>query len=190
VSVDVKISLDGRSMVFMERIGDASKGVQRQLLRTIDMQNQLTIGFIQKEKLSKRGPDTLGVVTNRLRSSIRATKAELRSDGGIYSMIGSNVVYAGIHEFGFQGDVKVRAHTRRVDQFISEANSTAVFDPASGKISKRKRKPKTTTVEIQVRAHSRKVNMPARHYIRRSIEQRVKDYTVAIGATIDRILNP
>jgi len=83
-----------------ERLLAAAKNFPvAQLARAIDRENQFTVGYIQRNKLSLRGPTTLGVVTNRLRSSIRASKARW-SGTEIESSIGSNLVYAGIHEFG------------------------------------------------------------------------------------------
>lgn len=85
------------------------------IARTMDRENQITVGHIQRDKLSQRGPLTLGVVTNRLRGSIRASKAQIDNSGSkavIVSSIGTNVIYAGVHEYGFRGRVTVRAHTR------------------------------------------------------------------------------
>lgn len=75
--------------------------MQRGIALAMDQENQHTLRHLSENKLRQRGPTTLGVVTNRLRSSIRATAA--RTSGTVVeSAIGSNVVYAAIHEFGGQ----------------------------------------------------------------------------------------
>lgn len=156
-------------------------------MRTIDRENQLTIGEIQSKRLSKRGPQTLGVVTNRLRSSIRAEKASLHGDI-ILTSIGSNVAYAGVHEFGIDETVTVRAHTRRVFKFVQGAATEVTFDPKTGKISRGKVKGKRTSDEINVKEHKRHMQMPARSYIRRTLQERAVNYTVSIGNTVAQLM--
>lgn len=81
-----------RMQTFPERMKDAIRA-------TMDLENELTVGHIQQHRLSQRGPDTLGVVTGRLRRSLRPSKARVIGNA-IVSAIGTNVKYAGIHEFG------------------------------------------------------------------------------------------
>lgn len=73
--------------------------MQQGIARAMDQENQFTIRHLSENKLRQRGPTTLGVVTNRLRSSVRA-KAARTTGEGVESSIGSNVKYAAIHEFG------------------------------------------------------------------------------------------
>lgn len=68
---------------------------------------------------SERGPfpipmAKLGFVSRRLRQSITATQPQIQEGSKTVSIgFGSNVKYFRIHEFGFTGNVPVRAHTRR-----------------------------------------------------------------------------
>ncbi len=82
--------------------------------------------------------------TGRLANSVWSDTA-----GSEYAEVGagSNVNYAAVHEFGFAGVVQVRAHTR-----------SKVFgrDAKNGPFT--------------VPAHSRRVNIPGKHYTRKSIE--------------------
>lgn len=84
-------------------------------------------------------PKKLGVVTGRLRSSI-SRKPAVKRGSRYSSAIGTNVRYAPIHEFGFEGLVNIGAHTRK----------------AFGRI-------------INVRSHGRRVNLPARPFLRPAI---------------------
>ena len=156
------------------------------IAKAIDLQNELSIGVIQKTRLSRRGPDTLGVRTNRLRSSIsRAPATVLPNGSGVVSAIGSNVKYAGAHEYGFAGTVEVRAHTRR--RVITHTTSVAAtFNPLSGKIDKAKKtKRRVDTGEtIQVRAHGMKMRIPQRAYIRTVLAQRAGEYSTAVSEAI------
>lgn len=81
----------------------------------------LITAAVQKERLSGKGPfapslQKLGVgrggkgyAGGRLRQSVRGTDAQI-SGSTVTTSIGSNVSYAAAHEFGFSGQVKVRAH--------------------------------------------------------------------------------
>lgn len=189
MSLQIQISLDPKSKLLFARLANAPALAQQQLARAIDRENLFTVGRIQADRLSRRGPETLGVITNRLRGSIRATKAVVTSGGGIHSSIGSNVVYAGIHEFGFEGGVTVKAHTRRIFEYAQGAATQVVFDSRTGRISRTKAPKRKSTGVIQVRTHTRKVKMPARAFIRRTIEARSGAYSVAIGAALTRIFS-
>jgi phage gpG-like protein len=137
-----------------------------QLARAIDRENQFTVGYIQRNKLSLRGPTTLGVVTNRLRSSIRASKAVNYGDV-IESGIGSNVVYAGIHEFGGT----TRPHV------IEAKNGKALsFRLPSG----------ATICRRRVNHPGSKI--PARHYIENSIRERMPAISEALSKVVLGIL--
>ncbi len=77
---------------------------------------QIIVGMVTEERLTGKGPfpvsdHRLGVVTGRLRQSLRATPARVEGQSVIIG-IGTPVEYARLHEFGWEGDVKVRAHER------------------------------------------------------------------------------
>lgn len=156
----------------------------------MDYENELTIGHAQARKLSRRGPTTLGVVTNRLRSSLNQVSAVV-SGNSVASSIGTNVSYGGLHEFGFVGTVQVKGFTRRRFGLRSAAGAFKVqdtfaeFDTRTGQIKKiRKKKARYQTGEISVRAHTREVKMPERSFIRSSIRERLPDYGATLSARI------
>ena len=130
----------------------------------MDQENELSIGHISQRYLSSRGPRSLGVRTNRLRSSLRRAKARSVSDLGVVSSIGSNVVYLGVHEFGFKGTVNVRSHTRRVTQ-------------AFGRIL-------SAPTSVSVSSHKRKVDIPERAPLRRGVTDRMNHYVRSISEAI------
>lgn len=74
------------------------------IARGLDDANQLTVGVIMHDFLSfpKDSPPTLEGLraqSNRLRGSVRASKAVISGDA-VTASIGSNVKYAPIHEYG------------------------------------------------------------------------------------------
>lgn len=82
----------------------------------------------------------LNVRTGRLQRSINASPV-VEDDGVLVSKVGTNVRYARVHEYGFSGTVSVREHLRQSKQ--GRATS--------------------------VRAHTRKVDLPARSFLRTAL---------------------
>lgn len=103
-------------------------------------------------------PEGTRVQSNRLRSSVRATKTIVLPDR-LESSIGSNVVYAAAQEFGIDDTVTVPAHTR-----------------TRGK----------TRTQAAVKAHTMHMRLPARRMFQKGIEDRIDDYGPAILDTILR----
>lgn len=163
------------------------------LAAAMDRENELTVGHISIKKLSQRGPETLGVVTNRLRSSLRRTKATV-SGNSIASAIGTNVVYAGVHEFGFNGTVNVKGFTRKRSRikfdgkFISKATATAGgMLTKAGKLRKSANASKVDTTET-VRPFTRQMRVKARAPISKGIAERVQAYSDAISKAVTTTL--
>lgn len=66
----------------------------------------------QRQLKGPRSADRLGVVTGTLKRSPRAWMVGDRRPNTQAVVVGTRVPYAAVHEFGFDGDVQVRAHTR------------------------------------------------------------------------------
>lgn len=87
--------------------------------------------------------------TGRLINSIRY---EFFKEGNVEGVqIGSfNVPYAHVHEFGYRGQVSIPAHVRRIDQVYGRS---------------------IPEKSINIRAHSRQMNIPARPYLRPAVKR-------------------
>lgn len=180
------IQFSPRSHALLQRLSQAPAALRQRLAGAMDQENQFTISHIQVRYLSFPkdfiGPvDGLRVRSNRLRSSLWAAKARV-AGGALLSSIGTKVNYAGVHEYGYDGPVQVRAFTRRnraLDVFRTV--TIGEFDLQSGRISRRKAKRERVAQGIsRVRAHSRHVHYAERAPIRRGIADRVPAYTVAL----------
>lgn len=181
--METVIKISDRSARRLQQLADAPAKLGVRLLRVFDYENQITGGHIQQRYLSQRGPDTLGVVTNRLRSSIWASKARI-VDGMLVASIGSNVAYLAPHEYGFDGPVQVRAFTRHakaLDQF-RVVRLGAEFDPATGRITRRarNRQQKVASGIVRVKAHTRHVHYAERAPLRRGIADRLAALQLAV----------
>ena len=93
-----------------------SQGIQKGL----DTANLLVTGIIKRKRLNGQGPfpvsqHRLGHRSRRLVRAFTASRARIVDPKKLVvaSALGSNVSYFGPHEFGFSGQVKVKAHTRK-----------------------------------------------------------------------------
>lgn len=158
----------------------------KEIAKSIDLQNELTIGHIQSKKLSQRGPFTLGVVTGRLRRSVRRAQSKVLADR-VLSAIGTNVRYGGVHEFGYSGAVNVKQHVRHGgagDRFLLGGKViTAAFarriDPQY-----RKKLALAASGWSVVKAHQRTVNIRPRRMFQTGVAERAEDYGRAISEAI------
>ena len=148
----IEIEISGDALALLPRLKDDA-GLGRAIAREMDFQNQLTVAQIQRGHLS--GPTTDSSLSvgkkygNRLRGSVRASKA-FPTATGVESSIGSNVIYAAVHEFGFEGDVQVRPHLR--------SRSTTQSFKFGGKTVRRK----IRGADHGVGTFTRHMNIPAR----------------------------
>lgn len=121
-----------------------------------------------KETAKNKGKNIL-MQSGTLRNSIRITNENAQ---GV--TIGSNVIYAKIHNEGSKETVQVRAHERAIGSVdITELNKRG--------------KPKKKAITTPVKAHSRKMNMPKRQFMGVS-QTLINRQTDMIAATIIKAL--
>ena len=121
-----------------------------------------TLQLTAKVKADKLSGQVLNVRTGRLRRSIHPEVIE--SPGRITGIVGTNVVYAGRHEFG--GTVQVKEHLRTIKQ-------------AWGRPLK---EPKTITVK----AHN--VNVKERSFLRSSLKEMEDQFYQGVDSAVRRAL--
>jgi phage gpG-like protein len=160
-------------IVIPTRIGSALKSLEefpahvlQAIATTLDDENQLTVGHIVQNRMTGTGPfppeeGKLGVRSNVLRRSIRASKASIVGSA-VVSSIGTNIEYAAIHEFG--GVIPPHDIRPRRGKALRFMIGNAVI--TVGKV----RHPGST--------------IPKRAPIARGIEDRTANYRNAVGAAI------
>jgi|GEM_PF-5104526 len=178
------ITLSSNAAEIVAALGRFTPAMQQAIAKALDLQNELSIGAMQRNKLSGPRPDVLGVVSNRLRSSIRKSNAVV-SEMTAESAIGSNVKYAGVHEFGFDSTVQVSAFSRKVQTRNQTEVGVAQVSLADGRIRRRKTAKRTASGVAFVKAHSRHMKMPKRSFIFSTITEREADYSKAVSAAIE-----
>ncbi len=133
----MNITVDIRAEEFLARLAGSEQRLHAELVRVI---NRLSIEVQSSVKSDKLSGQALHARTGTLRRSINRVVTE--APGSIIAQVGTNVVYAHAHEYGFQGSVNVREHARK------SAKGTAT-----------------------VRAHMRNMNVPERSFLRSTLTE-------------------
>jgi phage gpG-like protein len=116
----------------------------------------------------------LGIRTGHYAQSIRASKATI-SGTAIESSIGSNVIYAGVHEFGARIEHKARTGTARLR---TDAHGNLL---RRGNLATFARSGHKRVKEVAYEAGAHTLEIPARAPVTTGIEDRLDDYRSAIS---------
>lgn len=166
--------------------------VHAAVAKALDRENELTVGATVRERMSfpRNTPATmegLRVQTGHLRRTLRRSKAVV-TPNGVISAIGSNVGYFGVHEFGFSGTQTVKQHERKLPTRYRLTTGQSVDHATAGRAGLLTRKGKLRTGlgeampdrYVAVRSHERRVNIPARQMVQRTIRHRMHAYEDSI----------
>lgn len=169
MSLNIKITSNAKEAV--KKLEAFPQKLKLAIVAEMNKQNQLAIGEITRNRLTGKGPfpvseHRLGVVTARLRKSINASNAQITGDT-VQSRIGTNVEYAGVHEFGFSGSIFVNSHTRR--SHLRRIGRRAT---------------RTRIAEAIVTGHGRNVDIPARAAIKTGLDDYEPTYGQGISDAI------
>lgn len=141
------------------------------------MRSALSLGMqklafrAQNERFTGQGPfpvsaRKLGNVSGRLKRELHAEPATI-SGRGYGGRIGAAVKYFGAHEVGFSGVVQVPEHRR--DAYTVKRRAQSRTSKTGKQFSVRANQ--YSVLPGSVRAHSRKMNVPARKPLRTAIEE-------------------
>lgn len=164
--------------------------------KALDLENELSVGAAVRERMSypRNTPPTmegLRVQTGHLRRTLRRSKAVVTANG-VVSAIGSNVGYFGVHEFGFSGNQTVKQHERKLPTRYRLTTGQTVNHATAGRAGLLTRSGKLRAGlgesmpdrYVTVRSHQRRVNLPARAMVRRTVEHRMHAYEDSIRREI------
>ncbi|MEB3207326.1 MAG: hypothetical protein VKK63_00225 [Synechococcus sp.] len=135
------------------------KAMAEAIAGAMNQQNTLLVGYIQRNKLTTRGANSVGVVSGQLRGSVYASVASA-SESEVTSEVGSPIFYAIYQEEGTRPYTIVPRKARVLSWVGQDGN----------------------------RAFAKKVKHPglkARHMFRTAIEERSQDYQDALLAAAD-----
>jgi phage gpG-like protein len=110
---------------------------------------RLTLTLLRNVKANKLSGQVLNVRTGRLRRSINQRMEGLNTEK-VAGYVGTNVVYARPHEYGFKGNVPVKAHLRNIKTAFGKSISP---------------------VTVQVQGYTRKVDTPEKSFLRSALAE-------------------
>jgi phage gpG-like protein len=121
MSAIITVQLSPGALELIEKFKGAPQQIPQAIKRGMDRSLEVVTGRIQEKRLSGIGPypveeHRLGQVTQQLWRSTRATPSTIESTGTqavVAGKIGASVIYAAVHEFGFQGEVQVKTFQRK-----------------------------------------------------------------------------
>lgn len=154
-----------------ERFQSADGKVRSTLSKVIeglaaDLQRHIVTDKLSGQVLHRRTGDLSRSVNYKMTDDLTA-------------VVGANTPYAAFHEYGFTGTEAVRAHLRRSRlQMVAARYNKLGYETRPSKATAR------GTGEIMVKAHSRKVNYPARSYMRTSLEDMRGEIVAKIQAAV------
>lgn len=130
------------------------KRIERGGARTMTVAAFAGVHFLTRWVVTNKllGQSLNRVTGTAIRSITASPRAEQLGDRGGRGVFGSNLDYVRAHNDGFQGEVPVRAHTRKVVRTTSRSTG------------KRLKRAKATGGTATVRAHTRTVNMRRRAF--------------------------
>jgi phage gpG-like protein len=158
------ISVDIRAEAVIARFRHMGARMHDALLREI---TRLSVKLQAKVKDQKLTGQVLHVRTGTLRRSINRV-VEDRGEV-IKAQVGTNVPYAHIHEYGFNGIESVRAHVRRSPRQMAMARYRTNKLGERIEIKGSYNKAGGGEGEINVRAHARHMVMPERSFLRSAL---------------------
>ena len=131
--------------------------------------NRVTIGVQALVKSGKLSGQVLHVRTGTLRRSINQ-EVRYAGSGLIEGIVGTNVEYAHVHEYGFHGTVSVKEHLR-------------MQKVAWGKAMKNPR-------EVTVKAHNMTMNTPGKRFLRDALAENAELIRETYRKAVNRGLQP
>ena len=186
---NLKIELSPEAQKFAEGLPTRPGRALSAVAKALDQANELAKANIENKHLTGQGPfpvseHKLGTVSNRLRKSMWASPALVQGNK-VTSAIGSNVVYAAIHEFGGTIQRKARAGTVRLrtdkdGNLIRQSGNPhlAIFARGSHKRVK----------EVAYKAEAYEIEMPERSPVRTGIAEMQPTYQKLISAAVIKAL--
>lgn len=184
MSATVEFKISGDAQAVLNRL--TGKSVLTAIARELDAQVQLTVAHIVEKRLTGKGPfpvseNRLGERTHLLRNSLRGIKVTVDGDT-ITASIGSNVKYAGVHEFG--GTIK-RVLLAGSVRLATDRKGNLLRQGKNGKLVVFARKSRKSVQTVSFLGGKRfEITIPERAPIRTGIADRQAEIGVAVSKAI------
>ena len=195
MTAQFKINLTPEAEALVANLQAMPANALMAIARAMDQENLITESHIRETRLTGQGPfpveqHRLGRRTGRLRESLASSPAVI-SGNQVVSGIGSNVVYAAVHEFGTtihrkEREQKIRLRTDARGNLMRQLghSNLAVFARSSSGYAHNRFKEST----VKVGAHD--VVMPERAPVRTGIQECLPNYNRSLSAALIAALTP
>ncbi len=151
----MELTVSVRGEALLARIAGMPDRLQSNMRTAVERLSIVVQTGVKEGKLTGQ---VLHVRTGTLRRSINRKITD--DSSGVFATVGTNVKYAAAHEYGFDGDVTVRAHTRRAQQQMA---------------LKGKKRPGKSEGTINVRQFTRHMHLPERSFLRSELRDRTPE---------------
>lgn len=201
------LAADGAPVISGYLVGDKaliaslhemSPAVKTEVDRTVQKLGFALQSQVQRNYLRGPRPGKLGVVTGRLINSIAAGGADSRSrfvstDNSAFYWVGTNVKYAAVHEFGFNGLVPVKPyirHSYKISFKLKPMSQRKVASKLDGEIIYSHDSYQRVLGKVigyaYVNGFFRHMNMPARPFLAPALEDMRQTIVTELGAALRR----
>ena len=145
--IDISITGDSEVVTAFEKAGDM---LRYQIVKATEV---LAVEMQRRVKEDKLSDQVLHVRSGRLRRSINQEVTESASD--VRAVVGTNVSYGKLHEYGYHGEVTVKEFIRTIKR-----------KPGAKRNMKR-----ANWKQQAVKSHTRKINLPERSFLRSTLKE-------------------
>lgn len=156
--MSITVTADGADAT--RSLREYAKRIEREAKTSV---GRLTLRLLTKVKQDKLSGQVLNVRSGRLRRSIN--QRVVVSAGRVEGTVGTNVEYAAGHEYGFKGQVSVKAHMRMIKQAFGKSITPRL---------------------VQVRAHPREMDLPERSFLRSALRDMQPEIMAELQASVGR----
>ncbi len=178
--MNITVQVIGKEAVIL-RLSRMTGYIRDEIITTV---RRLAIE-LQAEVKHKLSGEVLKNQTGTLRRSINISIMEDATS--VVASVGTNVVYAAAHEYGFDGLVTVREHIRRgkermamaTKHYVNKLGVMSTHIAQTGKFGKQ-------SGDIQVRSFTRQMHIPERSYLRSSLKDSAGGIRQELAAAAQR----
>jgi phage gpG-like protein len=150
-----------------DRVNVNLEAMTGKIITAVEKRMQRVVKKIEASvKTDKLSGQVLHVRTGTLRRSIHS---DVKSDGSqIVGTVGTNLIYAAYHEYGFNGTENVKEHMRQIKQAAILHTKGARAGTVNKAATAKQHGPAQMA---KVRAHTRHVNYPAHSFLRTTLRE-------------------
>ena len=159
-----------RAETLLARLAGTADRLDKGMRAAVERLSIIVQTGVKEDKLTGQ---VLHVRTGTLRRSIN--RKVTQTSAGVFATVGTNVAYAGAHEYGFDGAVTVKSHTRRA---------------ALQMAAKRTQRVGKSEGTINVREFVRHMHMPERSFLRSELRDRSDEIRQSLRAAALEAIRP